>query len=71
MHHQLDCNLGLGAEQYKKFWSRNSIIETTSYHITVSAWGRVALRCRTLLQKWRSGSRDQREAPHLQPEAEH
>jgi CelD/BcsL family acetyltransferase involved in cellulose biosynthesis len=51
MHHKVDCDLGLGAEQYKKFWSRNSIVETTSYHITVSWWGSIALWCRSLIQK--------------------
>jgi hypothetical protein len=71
MHHKVDCDLGLGAEQYKKFWSRNSIVETTSYHITVSWWGSIALWCRSLLQKRESVSHDEKEAPHLQPEAEH
>jgi CelD/BcsL family acetyltransferase involved in cellulose biosynthesis len=55
MHHKLDCNLGLGAEQYKKFWSRNEVLEATTYHLAVSWWGKAALRARSLRQQLKAG----------------
>lgn len=51
MEHKLDCNLGLGAEQYKKFWSRNQVLEATTYNLAVSWWGKAALRARDLRKK--------------------
>lgn len=41
--HKLDYDFGNGGEQYKRFWSRDTVIETATYHIATSWWGRAAL----------------------------
>lgn len=67
MQHGLDCNLGLGAEQYKKFWSRNEVLEARTYHLAVSWWGKVALRARSWRQKPETGLPAKKEAERDQP----
>ncbi|MDY0885795.1 GNAT family N-acetyltransferase [Dongia soli] len=51
MQRRLDCYLGLGAEQNKKFWSRNEVVEIKSYRISVSWWGRAATWLRSMKQR--------------------
>lgn len=48
MQRQLDCYLGLGAEQSKTFWSRNRVIEMKSYRIPLSWWGNATIWLRSL-----------------------
>lgn len=47
----LDCELGLGAEPYKLFWSRNQKRTITQRHLVVSRWGLVAFALRRLRQR--------------------
>ena len=44
---KLDCDFGNGSERYKKFWSRDNIVETSRYLIPNSLWGRVFLQLRS------------------------
>lgn len=43
-----DCDLGMGAEPYKLFWSRNQKRSITHRHLAVSSWGQLAFALRRL-----------------------
>ncbi len=47
LEHKLDVDFGNGGERSKTFWSRNYFINTATYHIALSPWGRLALYLRT------------------------
>jgi CelD/BcsL family acetyltransferase involved in cellulose biosynthesis len=47
--HRLDMDLGVGAEPYKRFWSKDNLISTVSLTIPVSAWGRSRFWARELV----------------------
>ena len=47
LEHKLDYDFGNGGEHFKRFWSRDNVIETATYHIAASWWGRAALYLRS------------------------
>ncbi len=48
LEHGLNFDFGNGDAHYKRFWSRGSIIETTTYEVPLSWWGFAALQLKAM-----------------------